>query len=281
MTKNGKTMTNVEFNIVSNILKTNGIEVFGFCNFNDTLPLLNCRAVARLPLNPNSIIMCAFPYLVKEPSNVKRNISYYACVPDYHKVVMNTLKRVSTDLKQTFQEYSFEPFTDNSPIREVKASQLAGLGCIGKNGLLITKKYGSYVFLGEIVTNMPLDNTSYNKSCIGCGLCEKECPTHSISNVNICEETCLSAITQKKGELSKEEQLLMVENHTAWGCDKCQKVCPMNKNAQETNILEFLNGVNHNLTEDSITKDGAYYWRGRKTILRNIEILKKVDYLKR
>lgn len=267
-------MTNVEYNIIQDIIKSHGIKLFGFCKFTDVLPLLPCRAVVRLPLDSKTIIMCAFPYLVKESNGVIKNLSYYASVPDYHKIVMNILNGVSNDLVESFPNYQFEPFVDSSPIREVKASQFAGLGCVGKNGLLITKDYGSYVFLGEIVTNMSLYTTRYTEVCIDCGKCKKSCPTNSILNGSICEDTCLSAITQKKGELSISEQSLMIDNHTVWGCDICQIVCPMNVHAKETYIQEFIQGANHVLTEDTITKDGAYYWRGKKTILRNIDILK-------
>lgn len=267
-------MTSADFPNINEIIKSHNIEIFGFCNFKDILPLLPCRAVARVPLNAKSIIMCAFPYLVKEHDNSK-NISYYASVKDYHIVVMDVLKELSKHLKDTFKEYCFEPFADNSPIREVKASQLAGLGCIGKNGLLITEKYGSFVFLGEIITDMNLDTTFYDRKCIECGLCEKICPTQSIKSYSINEDTCLSALTQKKGELPKSIQSLMISTNTAWGCDICQLSCPMNKNAQETYIQEFIDSANHYLTEDNISKDGAYYWRGKKTILRNLNILKE------
>lgn len=273
--KNGKITMSAEYNSIDAIMKLNNIELFGFCRFENVLPLLPCRAVARVPLNAKTIIMCAFPYLVKEPSNVKRNISYYACVPDYHIVVMDMLRNVSNSLKKTFPNYTFEPFADNSPIREVKASQLAGLGCVGKNGLLITKKYGSYVFLGEVVTDMDIDCTEHNEVCIGCGLCANNCPTKSIGVEGIKEDTCLSNITQKKGELLDYEKNLMVCNHTAWGCDMCQTICPMNKDVAETYIQAFITGANHILTEDNISKKGAYYWRGRKTIVRNINILNK------
>jgi epoxyqueuosine reductase QueG len=258
---------------VSDTIRAHGIELFGFCSLDDVLPLLPCRAVARVPLHAQTVVVCAFPYLVREPEGVHRNVSYYACVPDYHRVAMDTLSGLSASLREEYPQYRFEPFVDSSPIREVRAAQLAGLGCVGMNGLLTTEEYGSYVFLGEVVTDMPLETSSHRRECLGCGLCQRECPTGSIRGGTVCRETCLSAVTQRKGELSPSEVALMVEHRTAWGCDVCQTVCPMNRNARETYVREFREGFKPVLTEENLTEDGAYYWRGRKTILRNVEAI--------
>lgn len=273
-------MMNVDsHNTIESTIKSFGIEVFGFCKFNNVLPLLPCRAVARVPLNAESIIMCAFPYLVKE-RDIPKNVSYYASVKDYHIVVMDVLKGLSATLKDLFSDHTFEPFSDNSPIREVRASQLAGLGCVGNNGLLITEKYGSYVFLGEIVTDMELYTKSCERTCIGCGRCEKSCPTHSIEGATVNGSTCLSANTQKKGELPTDIEYLMAKHCTAWGCDVCQLSCPMNRDAQETNVKDFIQSANHYLTSENLTEEGAYYWRGRKTILRNLEVLNRFNHIR-
>ena len=118
-----------------------------------------------------------------------------------------------------FPENSFSAFVDNSPIPEVKTAALAGLGVVGENGLLITEEFGSWVFIGEIVTDLFIECEEREiKSCIKCGKCKKVCPA---------KNECLSAVSQKKGELSSEEERLLKENNIVWGCDICQEVCPL------------------------------------------------------
>ena len=98
------------------------------------------------------------------------NLSRYAAVGDYHEIVPQYLKRAVSALEQAFPEEAFVPFTDNSPIPEVRAAALAGLGRIGQNGLLIHERYGSWVFIGEIVTTLPIDAPPHQiRPCIGCG----------------------------------------------------------------------------------------------------------------
>jgi len=259
--------------VLSDCMKKHRIEVYGLCPFSETFPLIECRAKARLPEFPQTVIVCAFPYLVKE--NGKRNLSYYACVTDYHIVVMNILKGVSQELSQ-LTGGTFEPFSDNSPIREVSTAVKAGIGVLGDNGLLITEKYGSFVFIGEIVTDIKTDIAqSECKSCVHCGMCRKNCPAQALADGFVNESVCLSALTQKKGELSVEETELIRKNKLAWGCDTCQTVCPMNRNRSETYINEFKDSAHHYLEKSEISdriKNSAYNWRGKKTITRNIEI---------
>lgn len=266
-------MTNADFHkVINDCMKSHNIEIYGFCPFKETLPLIECRAKARLPEYPETVIVCAFPYLVRE--NGKRNLSYYACVSDYHNVVINILKNTAEELSVSTGGV-FEVFTDNSPIREVNAAVKAGIGVLGDNGLLITEKYGSYVFIGEIVTDLKIETDLFNKSCLHCGMCIKKCPVKAISNGIIDENICLSAITQKKGILSDEETELIKENGLAWGCDSCQTICPMNKQTEETYISEFRQSAHHLLKEDEVDeriKTSAYNWRGKKTIIRNLEI---------
>jgi epoxyqueuosine reductase QueG len=257
-------------------MKRHDIEIYGFCPFIEALPLIECRAKARLPEFSETVIVCAFPYLIKDKG--KRNLSYYASVTDYHTVVMNKLKSMAKELSQLAGGI-FEPFADSSPIREVSTAVKAGIGVLGDNNLLITEKYGSFVFIGEIVTDIRIQtDTIHNNTCLHCGMCSKRCPAKAVKNGIVNETICLSAITQKKGILSDDEIKLIRENKIAWGCDICQTVCPMNKNAHETYISEFINSAHHYLEKSEISariKTSAFNWRGKKTITRNIEILEE------
>ncbi len=253
----------------------NGISpLFGICPF-ETIKdnLIDCRAKKRLPENPKTIVVACFPYLLNDSAYKKCNISKYAVVTDYHEVAVARLEKAAEQLKLLYPDNDFAVFADNSPIPEVKAACVAGLGVRGINSLLITEKYGSYVFIGEIVTDLEIDAGSNEiKPCIGCKKCIEACPSAAISETKFNQKTCLSAITQKKGELTDEEINLMKECGCVWGCDICQDVCPMNKNAAETQIEEFILSPVSYVSTGCALESRTYEWRGRKVIERNINI---------
>ena len=207
------------------------------------------------------MIVAAFPYKVKELP--PKNISRYAAVCDYHEVVKLYLGKAAENLKKMFPENSFEAFCDNSPINERLAAAKAGLGVLGKNGLLITKEYGSFVFLGEIVcdiqTNAPIHEITY---CNMCSLCEKNCP------VSLNKDMCLSHLSQKKN-LNKTELEILKENKILWGCDICAENCPYNKDAKITYIKEFLSSYRDEFSLGEDYTFRAYTWRGEEAIKRN------------
>ena len=110
-----------------------------------------------------------------------------------------------------------------------------------------------------------------------CGACKRACPAGILRGEG---EDCLSAITQKKGELSDSEISLMIKFNTAWGCDLCQISCPHNKNPEKTPLEFFYRDRIDHLTRpllDAMSKDEfksrAFAWRGRKTVERNLDIL--------
>lgn len=249
--------------------------LWGVCSFSDIKSsLLDCRAKNRLPQNAESILIACFPYLLPEENYKNTNISKYAVVTDYHDVAMNRLKKACEELSKLFPENAFVPFADNSPVPEVSAALYSGLGVRGKNSLLITKEYGSYVFLGEIVTDLKIEAArSPIADCIGCGKCVNSCPAAAISESGIDSAKCVSAITQKKGELTEKEKELMINCGCVWGCDICQDVCPMNKNAAVTQNQEFLKNPISVLTSETNLDGRAYAWRGKKVIERNLSIL--------
>lgn len=250
---------------ITDILNANGIKNVGFCAF-DTVKnnLLNCRAKSRLPQNAKTIIMCAFSYKVKEEP--PKYLSRYAAVPDYHKVCDNILENACQILSIKYPQNKFEHFCDNSPIPEVYAAAVAGLGVKGDNGLLITKKYGSFVFLGEIVTDLHIKCENKYSECNHCGKCKAECP------VKLDKSNCLSNLSQKK-QLDYDELKILKKNNILWGCDICQNKCPLNQKATTTDIKEFINGYRNEYIMGEDTTDRPYTWRGEGVINRNYENL--------
>ena len=159
---------------------------------------------------------------------------------------------------------------------------MAGLGRIGENGLLLTERYSSYVFLGEIVTDAVLEAPAHTATrCIACGACQRACPARQTG------KECLSALTQRKGSFADDEVAYLCQNGSAWGCDRCQEVCPVTVQAKKAGTLYstlpfFTKTAISHLTADTVREMSnedfaarAYSWRGRNTILRNLEILEK------
>ncbi len=247
---------------ISKIIRANTEAPFGFCPFSAVREhLLECRAKQRLPQNAKTIICFAFPYKVGE--NAPKNISRYASIPDYHNVLGRELQKITAELSKAYAENEFEYFVDNSPIPEVFAASAAGLGVMGQNGLLITERFGSFVFLGEIVTDLEIPAEVFAKNCSSCGKCRSACP------VGLKKENCLSALTQQKRELSPKQQELIIKGGSVWGCDICQNACPLNKTAETTFVEEFKEGYRDSYEKGENIQGRAYEWRGEGVIARN------------
>ncbi len=256
---------------VHNVLSQHHIYHFGCVSFQH-LNILEVRSKARIPQNCTGAIAMIFPYFNK--SAFCGNISAYCAVADYHTVVGMQLKSICAHLSEKYPGHEFVPFVDSSPVDEVDMAVKAGLGVKGKNSLLITPQYGSYVFIGEILTTFPLETTCFeNKGCLDCGLCRKACPGGAIG-CGVTTEKCASHISQKKGDLSAEETDILSRAHSVFGCDICQTVCPMNRNVAQTPNL-FSDDILSTVTAENVEKiykSRPFGWRGLKVLQRNIEI---------
>lgn len=243
----------------------------GHCSLSDTLR--PCRKTSLIKPSHKSVIVFLYPYL----TDVPHNISLYSVVPDYHTVVKDHLENMIILLKDKYPENEFIAFCDDSPIYEVDAAVRSGLGVLGKNNLLITKEYGSYVFIGCIVTDLVLEDVAEVTHCIDCKACYKNCPGGALRdefNINL----CASHISQKKGELTDTEINAIKSSGLIWGCDICQTVCPLNATAKKTTIKEFTEDIIPIVTSKTATelcKTRAFGWRGDKVILRNIKLMEK------
>lgn len=253
------------------------IEYFSVLDYKNCIEI-SAPIIEREDFAPESVILFLMPYYTGDTEN----ISAYAASLDYHLAIREVGERLKSHLLSKFPSAKMKIFGDHSPIAERHAALISGLGIAGDSGLLINEKYGTYVFIGDMITDIPAELLGKSPlceivACPHCGACKRACPTGVLRGES---EECLSAITQKKGELTDEEKSLMVKHNTAWGCDLCQTSCPYNATPEKT-PLEFFyrERISHldRATLDGMSKDDfkkrAFAWRGRKTVERNLEIL--------
>lgn len=253
---------------------------FSFVSFQH-LNIFDVRSKQRIPQNAKTAIAIIFPYYNKSAS--RGNVSAYCAVADYHIVVMEQLKSIICALQEKYPQHSFVPFVDSSPVDEVDMAVKAGLGAKGENSLLITEKWGSFVFIGEILTDLEWDTTLCDYTyCAGCGLCAESCPGGAIckgeGTANINRENCASFISQKKQDLTKEQTSILRRAKTVFGCDICQKVCPHNREVLADKRAEenlFSGDILHTVTMENVEgvyKDRPFGFRGLRVLQRNLEI---------
>ena len=182
----------------------------------------------------NRVIMLTYEYPAQDTRTAGGSIARYAQGDDYHKLLAEKL----ADLDETLQFYggSQRCFTDSGPVSERFFAAQAGLGWIGRNGLLIREKGGSYCFLASILTTLEIPVTPpVPNRCGKCHRCEQACPTGALHNGCCDARRCLSFWTIE-AKSSAPADIAAAQGNRLYGCDACQEVCPWHRQSAHRRI---------------------------------------------
>lgn len=170
----------------------------------------------------------------------KAFISRYAVGRDYHKVLRARLQKLADNISEKIGHFNYRVFTDSAPVMEVEWAKESGLGWRGKHTLLLSREAGSYFFLGEMYTDLPLPvDDPIGSYCGSCTRCIDICPTQAIIGpYQLDARRCISYLTiELKGSIP--EVLRPLIGNRVYGCDDCQLTCPWNKFAKVTQEADF------------------------------------------
>ncbi len=209
----------------------------------------------------------------------KKDIAYvarYARGRDYHKLVRKRLQKLADKIQQTAGPMGYRAFVDSAPVLERALAEKSGLGWIGKNTMLINKDAGSWFFLGELFTDLPLPvDTPDLPHCGSCHACIDACPTNAFVQPNQMDaRRCISYLTIELRDSIPEEFRAAMGNRV-FGCDDCQLVCPWNKFTEPTQEADF--SPRHRLDDSSLVE--LFAW-SEEEFLRNTEgsAIRRIGY---
>jgi epoxyqueuosine reductase len=176
--------------------------------------------------------------LLEQPEHAY--VSRYALGRDYHKVMRRRLQQLADKIAAEVGPFGYRAFTDSAPVLEKPLARNAGLGWVGKHTNLINKDAGSWFFLGELFTDLPLPaDTPATEHCGTCTTCIDVCPTDAIVNpFELDARKCISYLTiELKGSIPEKFRAQI--GNRIYGCDDCQLFCPWNKFAKPTAEGDF------------------------------------------
>lgn len=255
-------------------------------------PDLDKRTIPALPgAKPSSIIAIAVAYPSKmsnppksEPGKYRGIMARSAWGRDYHHVLREAMARLEAFIRERVPEAVLESMVDTGALVDRAVSERAGIGFSAKNCAIISPKFGSWIYLGEMVTNIPFPPDSpVTEDCGECTKCIDACPTGALVGPGqLNAQRCISFLTQTKGFL--EEGDMRKIGNRLYGCDTCQIVCPKNKGLNWTHheelqpdpekakplLLPILDMSNREFKE--AFGDTSAAWRGKKPIQRNAVI---------
>lgn len=192
-------------------------------------------------------------------------VARYALGRDYHKMIRQRLKRLAAKVEDLLPGYRYRALVDSAPVLERGLAENAGLGWIGKNTMLLNREAGSWFFLGEIYTDLPLpvDPPYPGQHCGSCRACLDVCPTQAfVGPYQLDARRCISYLTiELRGAIPIDMRALI--GNRVFGCDDCQLVCPWNKFAQHSSEADF--APRHGL--DDISLLDLFAWT-EETFLR-------------
>ncbi|MDI9259768.1 tRNA epoxyqueuosine(34) reductase QueG [Alicyclobacillus sendaiensis] len=242
-----------------------------------------------------SIVTAALPYLTEEGarqmrhhprSDLRGQTSCYVYGEDYHRVLSERLTELAKRLEKLVgREIRHRVAVDTSPLVDRRVAERSGLGWIGKNGMLFSPRYGSYVFLGALLLDIEIEDAKHlppdvGKFCGDCDLCMRACPTQAfVAPGELKATACLSYVTQMKGTIPRPYRKPL--GRRVWGCDVCQQVCPHNRHrapardpsfspdaeAAYPDLVRLLKMSNRQFLR--AYGRSAMAWRGVRTLQRN------------
>lgn len=255
-------------------------------------PDLDKRTDPSLSLErPQSLISIAVAYPSKltnapksEPGAYRGIISRSSWGEDYHRVLRRRMAALESFIRERVPDARMESMVDTGALVDRAVAERAGIGWSGKNCAIITPEWGSWVFLGELVTNIPFPpDKPITDQCGDCTICIDTCPTGALVGPGqLNSSRCISFVTQTKDDVSDE--LMRKIGNRLYGCDTCQVVCPINKGKNWTHhadlqpdpekvkplLAPLLSMTNKQFREQY--GDIAASWRGKKPIQRNAVI---------
>ncbi len=241
--------------------------------------------------NPQSILAIAIAYPSKlkdapksEPGLRRGILSRSSWGEDYHHVLRNRLARLEAWLRERVPGLRAESMVDTGALVDRAVAERAGIGWSGKNCAIISPEFGSWIYLGEMITNIPfVPDQPITDQCGSCTKCIDACPTGALVGPGeLNAQRCVSFVTQTKGFVSDE--LMRKMGNRLYGCDTCQIVCPVNKGLNWTQhtelepdpeiakpLLEPLLTIGNRAFKERFGSSAAA-WRGKKPIQRNAVI---------
>lgn len=278
------------------------------CRFTDCDPLLNLkeylnyrkennlntnfeeedlmkRIDPKLTLNScKSIIVIGISYNVdiqeKPRYKLKGRLSKSSWGIDYHNVLKEKIELLISEIKKK-KDFEYKYFVDTGPLIDRELAKKSGIGYYGKNSSIINDEYGSFIFIGYILTDLDIEkDNEIEEKCRECDLCIRACPTGALEGkYRLNPKKCISYLTQTKDTIPIELRSKM--GIKIYGCDTCQNVCPKNKDVKRSKNESFIpkNTMGYMDIEELLTISNRQFkkkygemsgsWRGKKILKRN------------